>query len=431
MNRLLELNCQEQIAATMTRVYDRKMTTITGGNISVLDEHGDIWITPSGIDKGNLKPKDIVCAHADGTIEGLHKPSIELPFHSAIYRARPDVKCVIHAHPKALVAFSISHELPDLNLSLQAKRIIGDVIYTAYASPGTDDLGKNLAAGFKTGANAVMLQNHGVCVVGKDLSEAFLRFEQLEIFAQTQINAARYEFIRSKDHESASKRLTGHDTILLEDKNTPDAVEKGKALLALIARAYDHNLMLAGFGVCSLRLAADKFLVTPAGCDLTAIGQDDLVVVSSKGIEAGKHVDALVNLHRAIYANDSTINVLLNAQPPAAMAFAISKAEMDLKTIPENILVLLKLVELSNDLVYEDPAGAARQISETSPVGMIANNSILVSGTAPLQAYTRLEVLDNAAESFLDSQLVGTPQLISEAEYKKLYESQVAKLKSK
>ena len=411
----------------MTRIYDRKMTTITGGNISILDENGDIWITPSGIDKGNLKPQDIVCAHPDGTIEGPHKPSIELPFHSAIYRARPDAKCVIHAHPKALVAFSISHELPDLNLSLQAKRIIGDVIYTAYASPGTDDLGKNIAAGFKTGANAVMLQNHGVCVVGKDLSEAFLRFEQLEILAQTQINAARYEFAEARNHEGLGKLLTGHDADLAKEKNTADTAEKSKVLLALIERAYNHDLMLAGFGVVSMRLSADKFLVTPAGCDLTDLKPEDLVVISSDNIEAGKYVDALVDLHRAIYASEPGINVLVNAQPPAAMAFAVSKAEMDLKTIPENILVLLKIVEMTNDAVYEDPAAAAGRIHAGSPVGIIVNNSILVSGATSLQTYTRLEVLDNAAESFLDSQLVGTPKLISEAEYQKLYEAQISK----
>lgn len=60
---------------------------------------GDIWITPSGIDKGSLTPRDIVQVKPDGTVIGIHKPSIELPFHAQIYRRRNDIKAVVHAPP--------------------------------------------------------------------------------------------------------------------------------------------------------------------------------------------------------------------------------------------------------------------------------------------------------------------------------------------
>jgi L-fuculose-phosphate aldolase len=73
-------------------------------------------VTPSAVDKGSLRPSDIICVKADGTIIGKHKPSSEFPFHKAIYEARPDIKSVIHAHPPALVSFSIVRQIPNTNV---------------------------------------------------------------------------------------------------------------------------------------------------------------------------------------------------------------------------------------------------------------------------------------------------------------------------
>ncbi len=101
------LHPRDQLVAIMNRIYNNGMTTLSGGNLSILDANGDIWITPAGVDKGKLTPQDIVCVHADGTVDGLHRPSSELPFHRAIYRCRPDLRAIVHAHAPALVSFSI------------------------------------------------------------------------------------------------------------------------------------------------------------------------------------------------------------------------------------------------------------------------------------------------------------------------------------
>lgn len=90
------------IARIMKRLYEQHLTTTSGGNISVRDAEGCIWITPGGIDKGNLLPEDIVRILPDGTFEGRHRPSLEAPIHLGIYRIRPDVHAVLHAHPAAL-----------------------------------------------------------------------------------------------------------------------------------------------------------------------------------------------------------------------------------------------------------------------------------------------------------------------------------------
>ena len=85
---------REQIVTIMKRIYGYSMTTTSGGNLSLLDSNGDVWITPAGIDKGALTPEDIVCVKADGTVEGTHSPSSEYPFHRAIYAMRPDFRAI-------------------------------------------------------------------------------------------------------------------------------------------------------------------------------------------------------------------------------------------------------------------------------------------------------------------------------------------------
>ena len=93
------LHPADQLVMLMERIYRYGMTTTSGGNLSILDENGDIWITPGSVDKGSLSRKDIIQVKPDGTVIGIHKPSSEFPVHSGIYKSRPDIKAVLHAHP--------------------------------------------------------------------------------------------------------------------------------------------------------------------------------------------------------------------------------------------------------------------------------------------------------------------------------------------
>src|ERR1700678_701228 len=153
---------RDEIVETIERIYSYRMTTTSGGNLSVRDENGAIWITPARVDKGALRPTDIIRIAADETAHGMHKPSSELPFHQAIYRARPDIRAVVHAHPVALVAFSICGQSPNTGIFPQARDICGKVGFAPYALPGSEELGRRIADVFADGADSVMLENHGV-----------------------------------------------------------------------------------------------------------------------------------------------------------------------------------------------------------------------------------------------------------------------------
>ncbi|MCX7656103.1 MAG: class II aldolase/adducin family protein [Treponemataceae bacterium] len=74
------LHPADQIVMIMERVYQYGMTTTSGGNLSIKDENGDIWISPAGVDKGSLRRDDVVCVRRDGTVVGHHRPSSEFPF---------------------------------------------------------------------------------------------------------------------------------------------------------------------------------------------------------------------------------------------------------------------------------------------------------------------------------------------------------------
>ena len=181
---------------TMDRIYRYRMTTTSGGNLSIKDDSGDIWISPARVDKGNLSRHDIVCVKPDGTVEGQHPASSEFPFHKAIYEARPDIRSIVHAHPIALVAFSICQQTPNTRLFHQAHSICGKVGFAPYACPGSEALGQSIASTFRDGCDSVILENHGVVVGGRSLTESFERFEAFEFAGKTLIKAQQLGDVR-------------------------------------------------------------------------------------------------------------------------------------------------------------------------------------------------------------------------------------------
>src|SRR5215470_7890531 len=190
------LHPRDEILAAIERIYRYRMTTTSGGNLSILEPTGEIWITPAGIDKGTLRREDIVCVHPDGSVDGQHRPSSELPFHQEIYRTRPDLRGIVHAHPVALVAFSLAHQVPDTRLFHQSHNVCGEAGFAPYELPGSAALGRSVARLFRQLFNCVILENHGAVTAGTNLREAFDRFEALEFTAKTIIKAQSLGSIR-------------------------------------------------------------------------------------------------------------------------------------------------------------------------------------------------------------------------------------------
>ncbi|MRR23229.1 class II aldolase/adducin family protein, partial [bacterium] len=180
---------RHELARTMYHIYSHGMTTTSGGNMSLADSLGNIWMTPSGTDKGSLKPDEVVCVAPDGNFDGPLKPSMEYPLHRAVYNARPDIGALIHAHPPMLTSFSIVHRVPDTSITGAWREACGTIGYAGYATPGSDAMADKVASEFMKGHNAVIMENHAVVTGGKDMTEALARLEALENCART-IHAA-------------------------------------------------------------------------------------------------------------------------------------------------------------------------------------------------------------------------------------------------
>jgi len=164
----------------MKRLCDSNLTTSLGGNISLKISDNRVLITPSSIDKAELKEDEIVELDMDGNIvEGRYKPSMEFMMHLAVYQRRPDIKAIIHAHPHYSTLFSSADVPINLNFTAEACKNIKNIGIAKYKMMGTRELADEVANKAKDN-NVVLMQNHGVLTVGDDLLEAFYRMEVLE-----------------------------------------------------------------------------------------------------------------------------------------------------------------------------------------------------------------------------------------------------------
>ncbi len=176
----------------MRRLYRQGLTTCSGGNISLRTGDNHLLITPSALDKGiiNFRQIALMTLEGENLSPGL-KPSIETDMHLKILKARPDVNAVVHAHPvSASLLTALNSGGLRTDLTAEARFLLGEPAFVPYALMGTTTLGDLAAASVKTGASALLLENHGVLCVGKTLLQAFDRMEVLEAAARMTLAAS-------------------------------------------------------------------------------------------------------------------------------------------------------------------------------------------------------------------------------------------------
>ena len=413
----------DQLVMFMQRIYDKGMTTTSGGNLSIIDDDGNIWITPAGVDKGTLTRNDIICVKPDGTWVGPHRPSSEFPFHAAVYRMRPDLRAVLHAHPPALVAFSIVRQLPSLDLLPSVRKVCDSIEMAPYAVPGSNELGDKIGACFADGEDIVMLENHGICIGAKDMFTAFQRFETLDYSANLEILANRVGNINHLAPDA--HRVTETTTHLKMDDFIPNShsseeLAARRDMITFIRRSYKQGLFTATHGTYSVRLSDGSFLITPFGQDRAYLEEDDLVRVKAGMKEQGKTPSRAVGLHQKIYENNPDIHAVLLAHPVHAMAFAVTDAIFDPRTIPESYILLRDVKRLPYGDIYARQEQTAKEFSEVTPAVMVNNECVIVTGNSLLQAFDRLEVMESTAHSIINSAAIGNIVHITQKEVDEL-----------
>ncbi len=188
--------------------YDRRLTFGAGGNLSARLDDDTILITPSGTIKGLLSPEQMirVDARTEKAIGG-GKPSMETPFHTALYRARPDIGAVVHLHPPSCTALAVMSRNLRSAITPEGVLVLGDYVPTIqYATPGSEELAQVIVDGL--GKSSVgLLQSHGALAVGKDLMEAFGRMETMEYIATLQLRCEELGDLEDLPEEEVDRML--------------------------------------------------------------------------------------------------------------------------------------------------------------------------------------------------------------------------------
>lgn len=387
---------QEQLVEIMKRIYAQGMTTTSGGNLSIKDTDGNIYITPGGTDKGSMTVEDIVCIHPDGRIEGKHKPSSEYPFHMKIYEVRDDIKAILHAHPPAMVAYSIVRKIPDITVFPGMEQCIGSVGMAEYGLTGSEELGDKIGKVFAGGKDVAELENHGLVVGSGDILTAYHKFEAMDFCARIGIGASRLKgFIADKEKKTAF--VLKNDVLETKEKEKPEHQALCKKLCDMVQRAYHQKLFYAGLGNISVRAEDGTVYYIPEGTDQKNVSLQDVRCMDVKG----------EGIHAAIYRMHPEINAVITAFPPELMAFAVTGTKFSSRIIPEIYMVMQDVISVPYSAWNGEPEKLAEQFDERTSVAILEQQGIIVTAPSLLKAYDRLEVAEYSASAIIKAQQLG------------------------
>jgi len=177
-----QLNKRKELLLEVSKQMQQEGLVIgPGGNTSIKDEAGIMWISPSGIPFIEMSIDDFVPINvATGKlIDSRLMPSSEVPLHLLIYQARPDANCIIHAHPSYVISLS-AVDIPIVPLFPDFVVYLGEVVpQIPYVTPCTEEMGRLVADKMEEVPSCV-LKNHGAVTIGTSIKEAYTRMQVLE-----------------------------------------------------------------------------------------------------------------------------------------------------------------------------------------------------------------------------------------------------------
>jgi 3-dehydro-4-phosphotetronate decarboxylase len=165
-------------------MIEQGLTFGNAGNLSARFAADRIVVSATGTRLGELSDEDLVEVPLHGDISGMpRKPSKEMPMHRAVYNARPDVMVVLHGAPLYTTMFACSDMPVPSDLFIESMYYLERVARVPYHHPGSEALGLAVGSVAKS-ANVLLLENHGVLVYDKSVSEAMSALQTLETVCQ-------------------------------------------------------------------------------------------------------------------------------------------------------------------------------------------------------------------------------------------------------
>jgi L-fuculose-phosphate aldolase len=171
------------------RMYARGYTASNDGNISVRIDADRLLMTPKSVCKGFMTPDMMCVTDLDGRkLQGDRDPSSEMLMHLEVYRQRPDVRAVVHAHPPTATGFAVAGIPLDRAVLAEVLTTLGSIPLAEYATPSTAELPEAVGKYIKA-HDGMLLANHGALTVGGDLYSAYYKMETIEHFAKISLVA--------------------------------------------------------------------------------------------------------------------------------------------------------------------------------------------------------------------------------------------------
>jgi L-fuculose-phosphate aldolase len=184
-----QLELRRQLVRFSRWIHRLGYTPGTAGNLSVRLSDDLILATPTGCSKALLRASDMVIIDNNGNqLSGSRRVTSEIGMHLTVYRIRPDVRAVVHTHPPIATAFAACRKPLDQPICSEILMTTGLVPLAPYATTGTEEVGTSLEPFIPT-HDAVLLANHGLLTCGLTLSDAFMKTETVEHFAQVCLSA--------------------------------------------------------------------------------------------------------------------------------------------------------------------------------------------------------------------------------------------------
>ena len=181
-----EYEIKKQICEIGKRIYNKGMVASNDGNISVKIGENEFLCTPTGVSKGFMTPEYICKVDRDGKVIQANpgfKPSSEIKMHMRVYKERPDVQSVVHAHPLYATSFAIAGIPLTEPIMPEAVIALGCVPIAEYGTPSTEEIPDAISK-YLQHYDAVLLANHGALSFSDSLLSAYHKMESLEFYAQ-------------------------------------------------------------------------------------------------------------------------------------------------------------------------------------------------------------------------------------------------------
>jgi L-fuculose-phosphate aldolase len=206
------MNAEAQLRADIVevgrRMYARGYTASNDGNISARLDERRLLMTPKSVCKGFMTPEMMCITDLEGRkLAGERDPSSEMQMHLEVYRQRPDVNAVVHAHPPTATGFAVAGIPLDRAVLAEVVTTLGSVPIAEYATPSTRELPEAVRKYVKA-HDGMLLANHGALTLGRDLFAAYYKMETIEHFANISLVARLLGGERLLSREEVS-RLQG------------------------------------------------------------------------------------------------------------------------------------------------------------------------------------------------------------------------------